>query len=69
MERFAESRGYVQGFPGFVPMEVLESEAENEVLVVTRWQDRRSFDAWVGGEECLTPSALAEPRLTATAVR
>jgi heme-degrading monooxygenase HmoA len=51
VERFAESRGHVQGFPGFVSMEVLKSEAEDEVLVVTRWQDRASFDAWVGSEE------------------
>jgi len=51
VERFAEGRGHVQGFPGFVSMEVLKSEAENEVLVVTRWQDRASFDAWVGSEE------------------
>jgi heme-degrading monooxygenase HmoA len=51
VERFAESRGHVQGFPGFVSMEVLKSEAEDEVLVVTRWQDRDSFDSWVGSEE------------------
>jgi hypothetical protein len=50
-------------------MEVLKSEAEDEVLVVTRWQDRNSFDAWVGSEECCTPSALTVPRLTVTAVR
>ena len=64
MERFAESRGLVQGYPGFVSMEVLESDAEDEVLVVTRWQDRGSFDAWVDSEECCTPSALAVPRPT-----
>ncbi len=51
VERFAESRGHVQGFPGFVSMEVLKSDAEDEVLVVTRWRDRESFDAWVGSEE------------------
>jgi heme-degrading monooxygenase HmoA len=68
VERFAESRGHVQGFPGFVSMEVLKSEAEDEVLVVTRWQDRDSFDAWVGSEEFCTPYAPAVPRLTVTAV-
>ena len=67
MERFAESRGHVQGFPGFVSMEVLKSEAEDEVLVVTRWQDRDSFDAWVGSEELSTRSALPVPTLTLTA--
>ena len=45
--RFAESRGHVQGFPGFVSMEVLESDAGDEVLVVTRWRDQESFEAWI----------------------
>jgi heme-degrading monooxygenase HmoA len=49
--RFAESRGHVQDFPGFVSMEVLKSDAEDEVLVVTRWRDRESFESWVGSEE------------------
>jgi len=47
VDRFAESRGHVQGFPGFISMEVLKSDAEDEVLVVTRWRDRESFEAWV----------------------
>ena len=50
VNRFAESRGHVQGFPGFVSMEVLESEAGDEVLVVTRWRDRGSFEAWIGSD-------------------
>jgi heme oxygenase (staphylobilin-producing) len=69
VERFAESRGHVQGFPGFLSMEVLKSDKEDEVLVVTRWRDRESFDAWVESEESRTPSALAVPRLTVTAAR
>ncbi len=51
VERFAESRGHVQDFPGFVSMEVLKSDEEDEVLVITRWEDRASFDAWVHSEE------------------
>jgi heme-degrading monooxygenase HmoA len=47
VERFRESRGNVQGFPGFISMEVLRAEAGDEVLVVTRWRDREAFDAWV----------------------
>lgn len=47
--RFAESRGHVQDFDGFVSMEVLKGE--DEVLVLTRWRDRESFDAWVASEE------------------
>lgn len=51
VERFTGSGGHVQGFPGFVSMEVMKSEDESEVLVVTRWKDRASFDAWVRSEE------------------
>ena len=51
VERFAESRGHVQSFPGFVSMEVMRSEEGDEVLVITRWQSRASFEAWVGSQE------------------
>ncbi len=51
VERFAESRGHVQDFPGFVSMEVLKSDGDDEVLVITRWRDRESFDSWVRSEE------------------
>ncbi|MDX6379940.1 MAG: hypothetical protein QOI57_964 [Rubrobacteraceae bacterium] len=44
VERFANSRGNVQGFPGFVSMEVLRSEGADEVLVITRWRDKVAFD-------------------------
>jgi heme oxygenase (staphylobilin-producing) len=49
--RFAESRGNVQGFPGFISMEVLRSEDATEVLVVTRWESPEAFESWVGSEE------------------
>ena len=51
VERFANSRGNVQGFPGFVSMEVLRSEGADEVLVITRWRDKAAFDSWVHSEE------------------
>jgi heme-degrading monooxygenase HmoA len=51
VERFTNSRGNVQAFPGFVSMEVLSSEAGDEVLVITRWRDKDAFDSWVGSEE------------------
>ena len=69
VERFAENRGHVQKFPGLVSMEVMRSEEEGEVLVVTRWQNRASIDAWVRGEELSPPSALPVPRLTLTRVK
>jgi heme-degrading monooxygenase HmoA len=68
VERFAESRGHVQRFPGFVSMEVLRSEEDGEVLVVTRWQNRASFDAWVRSEELSPPSAPV-PTITLTTVK
>ncbi len=69
VERFAESRGHVQRFPGFVSMEVMRSEEDGEVLVVTRWQNRASFDAWVRSEKLSSPSAPPVPRLTLTIVK
>jgi heme oxygenase (staphylobilin-producing) len=47
VERFANGQGFVQAFPGFVSMEVLRSEEADEVLVITRWQDKDAFDSWV----------------------
>ena len=47
VERFADSRGNVQDFPGFVSMEVLRSSDDTEVLVITRWESREAFDSWV----------------------
>jgi heme-degrading monooxygenase HmoA len=29
----------------------LRAEVGDEVLVITRWQDREAFDAWVHSEE------------------
>src|SRR3712207_9009958 len=51
VEQFANSRGSVQGFPGFVSMEVLRSEGADEVLVITRWENRDAFDSWVSSDE------------------
>ena len=68
VERFANSQGHVQEFPGFVSMEVLDSEAGDEVLVITRWRDKDAFDSWVGSEEFCTPGARV-PTLTLTTVK
>ena len=50
VERFADGRGFVQHFPGFVNMEVLRAEETDEVVVITRWQDKADFDAWVASD-------------------
>lgn len=51
VERFAGGRGNVQDFPGFVAMEVLKSKEEDEVLVVTWWEDMDAFQSWVQSDE------------------
>lgn len=51
VERFANGQGFVQEFPGFVSMEVLRSEADDEVMVITRWRDKAAFDSWVQSDE------------------
>ncbi len=51
VSRFAESRGHVHDFPGFVSMEVLRSDGADEVLVITRWENREAFDSWVASDE------------------
>jgi antibiotic biosynthesis monooxygenase len=56
VDRFAESRGHVRGFPGFVSMEVLKSSEGDEVLVVTRLENRASFDAPFSSSVC-TPTS------------
>ena len=68
VERLAEGRGHVQRFLGLLSMEVMRSGGD-EVLVVTRWQNRVSFDAWVRSEELRPPSALTVPTLTLTVVK
>jgi heme oxygenase (staphylobilin-producing) len=65
VERFADGRGFVQDFPGFVSMEVLRSEEADEVMVITRWQDKDAFNSWVHSEE-LSPPYASVPRLTLT---
>ena len=58
----------MQGFPRFVSMEVRRSEGADEVLVVTRWQSREAFEAWVGSEKFCTPTATV-PHFTVTSVK
>lgn len=51
VERFTNGRGFVQDFPGFVSMEVLRSEEEDEVMVITRWRDKDAFNSWIHSDE------------------
>lgn len=46
--RFAARAGAVDGQDGFEGFELLApTDGRNQWLVVTRWRDQESFDAWV----------------------
>jgi len=47
-KRFAARAGAVDGQDGFEGFELLQpTDGRNQWLVVTRWRDQASFDAWV----------------------
>jgi heme-degrading monooxygenase HmoA len=47
-KRFAARAGAVDGQDGFEGFELLQpTDGRNQWLVVTRWRDEASFDAWV----------------------
>jgi len=51
-ERFRQRAGQIDLQPGFVSMQILKPESENTPYVVlTTWQDKASFEAWVGSED------------------
>ena len=62
VEMFASSRGDVQDFPGFVSMEVLRAEDGSEVMVLTRWQSRDAFEAWVASDAFKRTHARGDAR-------
>jgi heme-degrading monooxygenase HmoA len=50
-KRFAARAGAVDGQDGFEGFELLKPTDERTVwLVVTRWRDQESFQAWVGSQ-------------------
>jgi heme-degrading monooxygenase HmoA len=42
--------GGMEGVSGFVSFDLLRDEGGDEYLVVTRWQDKASFEAWREGD-------------------
>ena len=50
--RFAARAGAVDGQPGFKGFELLRpTDGRTTWLVVTRWEDEASFEAWTSGQE------------------
>jgi len=51
-ERFRQRAGQIDKQPGFLCMQILKPVSDDSPYVVlTTWQDKASFDAWVGSED------------------
>jgi heme oxygenase (staphylobilin-producing) len=49
-QAFERNAGGMAGVAGFVSFDLMRSEAGGEYLVVTRWEDKPSFEAWREGD-------------------
>ena len=47
---FKNNAGGMAGVDGFVSFDLLRAEEGGEYLVVTRWDDKASFEAWREGD-------------------
>lgn len=60
--RFGERVGAVDGTPGFEGFELLRPEDDrNQWLVVTRWVDDESFEAWRHSDSAANAHAHSRP--------
>jgi heme-degrading monooxygenase HmoA len=51
-ERFQKRAGQIDKQPGFVRMQILKPDSEGvPYVVLTTWQDKTSFEAWVGSDD------------------
>lgn len=50
-ELFKSRAKAIDRLPGFVDMQVLKPTEDGEYLVVSRWEGKEFFDAWVGSPE------------------
>ncbi len=50
--RFRKRAGQIDKQPGFVRMQVLRPQSDNTpFIVLTTWESRAAFDAWVGSDD------------------
>ncbi|MEB3861242.1 MAG: antibiotic biosynthesis monooxygenase [Desulfurococcales archaeon] len=47
VEAFRNRAGLVEGSPGFMGLQVLANRERLEVLVITTWESREAYEAWV----------------------
>ena len=59
-EGFSRAGG-MDGVPGFISFDLLRAQSGDEYLVVTRWQDRGSFEAWREGDAFQRAHASSNP--------
>jgi len=51
-ERFKQRAGQIDKQPGFVSMQILKPDnGDSPYVVLTTWQDKASFEAWVGSDD------------------
>lgn len=51
-ERFRQRAGQIDKQPGFASMQILKPQSDDTPYVVlTTWQDKAAFDAWVGSDD------------------
>ena len=51
-ERFRQRAGQIDKQPGFLRMQILKPVSdESPFVVLTTWQDKTTFEAWVGSED------------------
>jgi len=51
-ERFRKRAGQIDKQPGFLSMQVLKPDSKNTpYIVLTTWQDKASFELWVGSDD------------------
>ena len=51
-ERFRNRAGQIDKQPGFVRMQILRPQTDGAPYVVlTTWQDKAAFEAWVGSDD------------------
>jgi heme-degrading monooxygenase HmoA len=62
-QRFRARAGQIEKQPGFVRMQVLQpAKPELPYVVLTSWQDKASFEAWVGSEDFRAAHANPMPK-------
>ncbi len=60
--RFRERAGKIEQQPGFVRMQVLQPARSGlPYVVLTTWEDKASFEAWVGSEDFRSAHANPMP--------